>query len=298
MRQQAKTTGVLMLTTDLVSWAKGAWASVTGTLTYLAKAALPVLWKPVCAVAVVVVGRKVARVVAQKVGDVVRRFESDDTRANFLESLTDIALVAVAVLLGLVLLGLNLNVMAAVLGAVVVGIGLSLQEQFTSLATGMILAFRQPIHTGDLVDIAGLRGRVERIGIFDTTLYTLDNDTVFIPNSKVWENNIVNHSYRSTKRLDIAVHVSYESDLGAVRDVLARMLSEDERVLAEPEPQIVVQELGSSAVVLAVRPWVEERDQLAMLYALNEKIKRVLEEANIEIPFPQMDVHMHQPGTA
>ncbi|ETW92028.1 MAG: hypothetical protein ETSY2_54820, partial [Candidatus Entotheonella gemina] len=194
-----------------------------------------------------------ARAVAHSVGNTARRAEMDDTLANFLERLTDISLITVVAVIALGILGLNINAIAAMLGGVIIGIGFSLREQFSSLATGIILAFRQPFHTGDLVEVAGVLGQAENIGIFDTTLRTSNNETVFIPNAQVWGNTIINYSSQPTVRLNLTIPVSYKSDLNTVRTVLERVVAENERILEEPKPSIIVKEFASRAVRFAVR---------------------------------------------
>ncbi len=278
--------------TKLVSWAKSAWTAaksawtaVRGALTTVAEVTPPVVWKPVSALAVLVVGRMSARAVAHSVGNTLRRAEMDDTQANFLERLTDISLISVVAVIALGILGLNINAIAAMLGGVILGIGLSLREQFSSLATGMILAFRQPFRTGDLVEVAGLLGQAENIGIFDTTLRTPNNETVFIPNAQVWGNTIINYSSQPTVRLDLTIPVNHKSDLNTVRAVLERVVAEDERILEEPKPSIIVKEFTSRAVRFGVRPWVNEADSEPVEFDLNERIKLALDEANIEMSF-------------
>ncbi len=289
--RSTKTSGVTILKAKLVAWAKSAWATFT-------KIAIPGLWKLLSALAVFVVGRMAARVIARKVGEIVRRAEMDNTRADLVERLTAIALMAVVIITTLGVLGLNIDALAAMLGGVALAIGLSLREQFSSLANGLILAFKKPFRIGDLVDVGSSRGWVEGIGLFDTTLRTMNNEAVFIPNSEVCSSTIVNYSNRPTRRIDLTVRVNYKADLLAVRTVIERVLAEDERILEDPKPQIIVSELASNSVDLAVRPWVKIADFMAVLFGLNEKIKLAFDEANIEVPLQQMEVYLSPPASA
>jgi small conductance mechanosensitive channel len=146
---------------------------------------------------------------------------------------------------------------------------------------------------GDWIEISGVSGYVEDLQILTTIIRTLDNKIVIIPNSKLTEEHITNYSTLGVLRLDLVVGVSYSADLKKVKMVIKQVLSEDPRILAQPEPSVGVLELGDSSVNFAVRPWVKTVDYLPVSLSLYEAIKLGFDEAGIEIPFPQRDLHVY-----
>jgi small conductance mechanosensitive channel len=148
------------------------------------------------------------------------------------------------------------------------------------------------------VEAGGTMGVVERIGIFSTTFRTPDNKEVIVPNGSIYGGNIINYSARDTRRVDMVFGISYGDDILKAKDIMRRVIQEDPRVLAEPEPVIAVFELGDSSVDFVARPWVATADYWPVKFDLTEKIKLAFDENGITIPFPQMDVHLEQAGVS
>ncbi len=128
--------------------------------------------------------------------------------------------------------------------------------------------------------------------IFATTLTTPDNKFVVVPNSAILGGNIINYSRKPTRRIDLLIGVSYAADLAKTKAILEQVVKANSAVLQDPAPQVAVAELADSSVNLVVRPWVKSEDYWAVRFALMEAIKNGLDEEGIEIPFPQMDVHL------
>ena len=150
----------------------------------------------------------------------------------------------------------------------------------------------KPIRVGDFVEAGGAKGSVKEIGIFTTILNSPDNVRIIVPNSQITGSNISNYTVNGTRRIDMVIGVSYEDDLQKTKDVIKKVLAEDQRILPDPPTVVAVSELADSSVNLVVRPWVNVPDYWPTYFDLTAKIKVALEENGITIPFPQRDVHL------
>lgn len=224
----------------------------------------------------------------------LERRKADPALAGFIGHLINISLIVFAVIAALNQLGIETMSIVAVVGAAGLAVGFALKDTLGNFAAGvMILIFRQ-FKSGDLIEAAGIVGEVESLDLFSTQLRTADNKTVFVPNGKLVNDNIINYSMKGTRRLDLEINVGYDADLSNVRELLQEVLGEHQRVLKEPEPTIGVLALADSSVRLAVRPWVENNDYWPVFFDLQELIKVRFDEAGIRIPYPQREVHLHQ----
>jgi len=215
--------------------------------------------------------------------------------AKFTTRLISIILYIFVVLISLSLLGLEMG--AAIISiAVVLGfvIGFALGDTLSNIAAGFMLAITKPFKKGDFVTVNGESGKVKGVGISITALDTTDNKRIVIPNSEVWGGNIINFTKHPTRRVDMETGVSYNDDLDKVIRVTMDLLKEDERVLSEPKPKVAVKEMGDSAISLIVRPWVKTEDYWDFYYDFQKAAKQKYDEEGIEIPYPQMDVHLEK----
>ena len=234
------------------------------------------------------------KILAHLVQGALERRKADPALAGFLGNLINISLIAFAVIAALSQLGIETMSIVAIVGAIALAIGLALKDSLGNFAAGvMILIFRQ-FQTGDTIEAAGVVGEVEALDLFSTQLRTADNKTIYVPNGKLLNDNIINYSRKGTRRLDLEISVGYDCDLSRAREVLQEVLGEYPRTLKEPEPAIGVLELGDSGIRLAVRPWVESGDYWTAFFDLQELIKNRFDEASIKIPLPQREVHLHQ----
>ncbi|MEM9687364.1 MAG: mechanosensitive ion channel domain-containing protein, partial [Bacteroidota bacterium] len=183
---------------------------------------------------------------------------------------------------------------AVIIGAAGLAIGLALQGSLSNFAGGVLIMVFRPFKIGDLVEAQGELGNVKEIQIFTTTLVTPDNKTAIIPNGALSNGNIVNYSAEGKIRVDLIVGISYGSDIKKAREVLMTVMEEDDKVLADPAPGVFVAELADSAVNLAVRPYTTVEDYWDVYFGILEKCKMALDAAQIEIPFPQRDVHIKE----
>ena len=189
--------------------------------------------------------------------------------------------------------GVETTSIIAVLGAAGLAIGLALQGSLSNFAAGILIVIYRPYKVGDYIQADNHLGTVDDIQIFSTVLKTPDNKLVIVPNGSIMNGSIVNFSNQDKRRVDIIASCSYEDDIDKVKSVLADILSQDDRILSEPEPRIAVSELADSSVNLIVRPWVKNSDYINVYYSLLEEIKKRFDQEGISIPYPQSDVHIH-----
>jgi small conductance mechanosensitive channel len=154
----------------------------------------------------------------------------------------------------------------------------------------MLIIFR-PFKDGDFVEAGGVSGVVENIGIFTTTMRTGDNREIIVPNGNVFGGTITNFSKRDTRRVDMVFGISYDDDIRKAKEILNRLVSEDERILSDPAPLVAVAELADSSVNFNVRPWCKTSDYWNVYFDMHEKVKLTFDAEGVSIPYPQMDVH-------
>jgi len=207
---------------------------------------------------------------------------------------TYIALLAFVVVAALGQLGIQTTSFIAILGAAGLAIGLALQGSLANFAAGFLMIIFRPFNVGDYIEGAGMEGTVEQIQIFTTTLVTLDNKTVIIPNAKLTDDNIVNYTVKGIRRVDLVFGIGYGDDIDKARQVIDDVLGKDKRILNDPAIQISVAELGDSSVNFVVRPWVKCDDYWDVYMDTTENIKKGFDAGGINIPFPQRDVHLYQ----
>lgn len=250
--------------------------------------------KVIAALAILILGRWVARAVQKLLERVMVRSNIDETLVRFACHLAYIALLAFFVLAALNQLGIQTTSFVAVLGAAGLAIGFALQGSLSNFAAGVLLIVFRPFKVGDFIEGGGVSGVVEEIQIFTTQLKSPDNKTIIIPNAKITGDNIVNYSAKDTRRVDLVIGVSYSDDLNKVKAVLESVLAADSRVLENPAPTIGVLELADNSVNLAVRPWTATANYWDVYFDLHKAIKERFDAEGISIPFPQRDLHVYQ----
>lgn len=250
--------------------------------------------KLIAALAIFVIGRMISKAIVRGARKAMHRIGVDETLQSFLGNIISVLLTIVIVLAAISQLGVKTTSFIALLGAAGLAVGLALQGSLANFASGVLIVFFRPYQKGDYVEAAGVGGTVDAVTIFNTIMITPDNRRVVVPNSNVTSGPITNYSAHDTRRLDLVIGVGYDDDLQKTRQVLADVVTADERVLAEPAPVIEVLELGDSSVNFAVRPWVKTSDYWPLRFSLMMAIKLRLDAEGISIPYPQRDVHLHQ----
>lgn len=246
------------------------------------------------AIAILIIGLRIAKIISKSVNKMLTKKEMDPTLVKFLTSLIRVALIAFVVIAAISQAGVETTSFIAVLGAAGLAIGLALQGSLSNFASGVMLIIFRPIKVGDYIEGGGNQGIVEEIGIFVTTLNTLDNKVVFVPNSKMTADNIINYSTKENRRVDLVFGVSYKEDLDKVRTAISEALSGNSKILTDPKPDILVSKLADNSVNFEVRPWCNSEDYWDVYYSVTEDVKKKFVEKNLEVPFPQRVVHMHQ----
>jgi len=229
----------------------------------------------------------------------------DASGSNFSRLFKDMVLsisrnivIGIGVLIALSQLGITLGPLLAGLGIAGFIVGFALQDSLSNFASGMMILFYRPFDVGDTIETGGLRGKVNNMSLVNTTIRTFDNQSMIIPNNKVWQDVIINLTDQRERRVDMTFGIAYDEDIDRVAKVIMDILVADERVLDEPEAVIKVGSFGDSAIEILVRPWVKTEDYWDVRWDLNKTIKQAFDREGITIPFPQRDVHLFQTEVA
>ncbi len=243
------------------------------------------------AVAVLIIGRIVAGWVRALVRKALRKTDVDQAIVSFLGSLAYYAVIIFAAITALKKFGVETASLVAVLGAAGFAVGFALQGSLSNFAAGIMLLVFRPYKIGDVIDAAGVIGKVSEMRLFTTIVYTPDNIKIIIPNSKLFGDTIKNITAEDTRRVDMVVGIGYDSDIPKAMKIMQELLDKDDRVLPEPAPQIAVSELADCSVNFVVRPWCKKEDYWGIKFDFNEAVKTAFDAEGIEIPFPQVVVH-------
>lgn len=227
-------------------------------------------------------------------GKLMERRNVELSLRGFLSSFLSILLKIVVVITVFAIAGVQMASFIAILGAASVAIALSLQGSLSNFAGGIIILLFKPFRIGDFIDGQGQAGTVEDIQIFHTTLKTPDNKVIIIPNGGLANSSITNFSKKETRRVEWTFGIGYGDSYAKARDILRRLIDADERIHQDPEPFIRLTSLGNSSVNIVVRVWLESGNYWAVFFDMNEKVYKTFSEEGINIPFPQMDVHLHK----
>ena len=251
----------------------------------------------VAAIAIIVIGMIIARIISNAVNRLLRARHIDATVADFLSALVRYGVIAFTVIAALGRIGVQTASVIAVLGAAGLAVGLALQGSLSNLAAGVLLVTFRPFRTGEFVDLGGVMGTVLHVQIFSTTLRTADGKIVVVPNGKIISGNIVNFSREPVRRNEFIIGVAYEADVDEVIALLQQVVEADSRVLKDKGIQIGLNELAASSMNFVVRCWSNSGDLQDVYWDLLKNFKRALDGKGIGIPYPQMDVHLHQKPT-
>ncbi|MDT8283617.1 MAG: mechanosensitive ion channel [Gammaproteobacteria bacterium] len=245
----------------------------------------------VMALAIFIVGKFVVSIIVNLAKKMMVKAKVDTILVNFIASIVKTVLLLFVVIASLDQLGIDTTSMIALIGAAGLAIGLALQGTLQNLASGVMLIIFRPFRDGDFIEAAGVVGVVEEIGIFSITMRTGDNREIIIPNGAVYGGTITNSSKRATRRVDMVFGIGYDDDLLLAKNIINRILSEDDRILADPAPTVAVGELADSSVNFNVRPWCATADYWDVYGDVHEKIKLTFDAEGISIPYPQMAIH-------
>lgn len=222
----------------------------------------------------------------------VKRSRTDPLVAGFIGSLVRVLIITVSAVSAVAQLKINITSLVAALGAAGLTASFALQGSLSNFVSGVQIIFTKPFKQGDYLSFSGYEGTVKRIEILYTVLATFDNKEVIVPNSKITGDVVVNFTTNGTRRLDLSYSVSYDADLQKGKEILSGLAKRDGRVLGDPAPVIAVGELSDSGVTLVMKLWCRQEEYWNLYYAMQEAVKLAFDREGIEIPYPQMDVHM------
>jgi len=250
------------------------------------------------AIAILIVGRIAAGLVSKGVRTAMQKGKLDDALTIFVSKLAYFAVWIFALIAALEAFGVKTTSFVAVLGAAGLAVGLALQGSLSNFAAGVMILIFRPFKIGDVINAAGVTGKVAEISVFTTILVTPDNQKMIVPNSSIMGGNITNVTAMDTRRVDLVAGIGYGDDIDRAKQVFMDLCTSHPKVLKDPAPVVKVVELADSSVNFVVRPWVKTEDYWDVFFDLNEQIKKACDQNGLNIPFPQRDVHLFQESSA
>ena len=246
----------------------------------------------VLSIILLIVGWKLINVFSKKIKTGKLLTKMEPTARSFLNSALSIVLKITLAITVAAILGVPMTSMVAVLGSCGLAIGLALQGSLSNIAGGFILTLFKPFVVGDFIKTGEFEGTVKSINIFYTKIITPDNKIIVIPNSKVSDSALIDYNAFPTRRVEISITAAYEEDTDKVKQALLDIAKSNKMVSADPEPVAIISSFNDSAVSYQLRVWCKTEDYWDVKFNLTEKAKKTFEERNIQIPYPQMDVHI------
>ncbi|MCT4664281.1 MAG: mechanosensitive ion channel [Flavobacteriales bacterium] len=249
--------------------------------------------KALGAILTIIIGFWISSLIAKLVGKVLEKRKAEPSLIPFLKSLTAITIKVLVLLSAAAMFGLETTSFVAVLGAVGFAVGMALQGNLSHLASGILILIFKPYREGDFIVAQGYSGTVKRIEIFNTVLTTLDNRIIIIPNGNVTGGPIENLTANDIRKVPMTFGIGYTDDIDKARQVIQKVCDSCPEILKDKPVDILVTELADSSVNFSVRPWTKTEDYWTVYAFMHEAIKKEFDKENIGIPFPQMDVHVH-----
>ncbi len=254
--------------------------------------ALSLVIKVALAILIFVVGRWLAKKAVTVAHKMMLRSRLDDTVANFLGRLIYGVLLVVVALAALSKVGVQTTSVVAILGGAAVAIGLSLKDQLSNFAAGIMIVTFRPFVRGDYVQISSYTGTVTEITLVNTHLTTINNHDIIIPNSDITTSAVTNYTVLPNRRVDITVGIGYDADIKTAKNVMLNLAKNNPLAFTDPEPIVRVTNLGDNSVDLTLNIWTTNADWWTMQCDLLEQFKYALDDEKIDIPFPQRNVHV------
>lgn len=267
--------------------------SLESILSSLGQTAIHFSLRLMASIFILVAGLWLASHVAKTVRRGMERRKLDPSLQSFIGSFVSIALRIVAVIVSLTTVGVQMTSIVAVLGAGTLAVGMALSGTMQNFAGGVVILFLKPFKVGDtIVTASGKTGVIKKIMIFTTELHTFDNQVIFLPNGALANGEITNLSGGTLRRTELTVGIEYGANVATARRVILEILARDPRIADKPEPLVLVNDLGDSAVVLRVLFWAKYADMFLTGPDVLEKIYNELPKKKVGFPFPQVDVHI------
>lgn len=250
--------------------------------------------KLIGAILTLIIGLWVIKILQKAVRKTFERRDVDVSLRGFFNSMVGILLKIMLFISVVGMLGVEMTSFIAILGAAGLAVGMALSGTLQNFAGGVMILIFKPFKVGDYIDAQGHAGSVSEIQIFNTILKTPDNKTIIIPNGGLSTGSMTNYSAEPQRRVDFVFGIGYGDDVDKARSVLLKLINGDERILKDPEPFIAVSELADSSVNLVVRVWADAANYWGIYFDLHEKVYKTFDKEGLNIPFPQMDVHVQK----
>lgn len=250
--------------------------------------------KLVGAIITLIVGLWIISVIRKVVAKRLEKNEVDTSLRGFLNSMIGILLKIMLFISVIGMVGVQMTSFIAILGAAGLAIGMALSGTLQNFAGGVMLLIFKPFKAGDYINAQGFSGIVNEIQIFNTILKTPDNKTIIIPNGGLSTGPMTNFSTEAKRRVDFVFGIGYGDDVDVARKVLKKLIAADERIHKDPEPFVAVSELADSSVNITVRVWADAANYWGIFFDMQEKVYKTFGKEGLNIPFPQMDVHLQK----
>jgi len=247
--------------------------------------------KLILAIVVLIIGMWIIKGIKKLITKAMDKGKVDVSLQRFLISLIIITFKVLLLISVASMVGIATTSFVAILGAATFAVGLALQGSLSNFAGGVLILLLKPFKVGDVIEAQGFVGKVDAIQIFNTTVKTFDNKMIYIPNGSLSNGNITNYSQEPIRRVDMTFGIGYGDDIKKAKDVLAKIVTADSRILKDPAPLIAVSNLGDSSVDFAVKVWCDTAEYWNVYFDMQENVKITFDKEGISIPFPQTDVH-------
>ena len=257
---------------------------LTGSIDFLGKVLIALL--------IFYLGRWIIKQIDKVFKRMLNRKVDDIALRSFLMNILNIALFATLIILIINIVGSKTVSLVALIGSIGLALGLAVKDNLANFAGGVMLLFNKPFRGGDYIEAQSVAGTVQSVGILYTTLTTFDNKTVHIPNGPLSTGNIINYSTQATRRVDLTVKVDYRSDVELVKRLLLDIAENHPQVLRDPEPSARMVKMNDSSIDFTLKVWAKGSDFWPVTFDLNEQAYDALVAHGLNIPFPQMTVHM------
>lgn len=241
---------------------------------------------------ILVVGYLVCKLLIKLIKKVLSKTKIDKITQKFLLSALKVVIWLIYIMTLLSILGVDLTGIIAALAACAVAIGLALESSLSNLASGLILVSSKMISCGDYILVNGVEGTVDNIGLLETCIKTTDNKTIYIPNSSLVNNNLINYSAQKTRRVDFNFDVDYAVDVQKAKDIVLKVIYSDGRVRLNPEPNCRLKNLNDSSLGLFATCWVDSEDYWDVFYYVTDRVFDEFKKNNISIPYNQLEVRL------
>lgn len=263
-------------------------------LSMLAEWGIEIAAKVAIALAIYFVGRWLIGRLVKVVNKVCEKRGVEISLQQFFKNMIKVVLYICLALTVIGILGIDTTSLIAMFASASLAIGMALSGTMQNFAGGVMILLLRPYRIGDYVEAQGQAGTIKEISLFNTVITTVDNKTIYVPNSSISTGIINNYSQAATRRVDWNITISYGDDVEVARRVLIEMMNSDKRVKQDPAPVVYLTSLGDSAVNISARAWVANADYWGVYFDLNERIYNELPKHGLNFPFPQLSVHVEK----